>query len=407
MIKVCFISPTFPFMSCGVGDYVLELIKSLRIHKELDISVLTSKHIKIENLVKSKTIKDVKIYPVVRKWNFINLINISKIISRNKPDIIHIQYHWWTTNYGLPFKGLMAVLLPLFFKIFWPKTSIMTTIHSRLGGPYLFPKAGFLRKQALLPLFLFSDKIIVTNKYDGTMLSKWIPAFFKKIEFIRGGTGHFLKDIIDKDEIHKAKLQILSNSTDGIILSNFGFMIPHKGIEELLEAMRILIGKGYKLKLLAIGGFDIEVNFAGSYFEKIQKMAKNMGLTPHIQWTGFCEARQASLLLLTSDICIMPFPEGVSEWRSSFLDALSHGLPIVTTYSVKTPDDLINKVNCILVSSKNSNLLSDAVEELIVSPNLRRSLGVAAQELYQKEYDWPVIARKTVKVYMGQVKRYG
>lgn len=407
MIKICFLSPTFPFMNCGVGDYVLELIKSLRMYRDLGVSVVTSRHVKIENLIRSKPIEGVKIYPVVRKWNFINLINISKIIFRSNPDIIHIQYHWWTTNHGFPFKGMMAVLLPLLLKIFWPQISVVTTLHSRLGGPYLFPKAGFLRKQALLPLFLFSDKIIVTNQYDGTMLAKWIPHFSKKIEFIRGGTGHYLKDIIEKDEIHKTKLQIVSNSTDEILLSNFGFMIPHKGIEELLEAMHILIGKGYKIKLLAIGGFDIEVNFAGSYFEKIQKIAENMGLTPHIKWTGFCEARQASLLLLTSDICIMPFPEGVSEWRSSFLDALSHGLPIVTTYSAKTPDDLINKVNCVLVPSQNSNLLADAVEELIVLPSLRRSLGVAAQELYKKKYDWPVIARKTRNTYMGHVKQYG
>ena len=128
-------------------------------------------------------------------------------------------------------------------------------------------------------------------------------------------------------------------------------------------------------------------------------MAKGLNLDQYIKWTGFCDARQASLFLLSSDICVMPFTDGASEWRSSFLDALSHGLPVVSTFSEKTPEELINSVNCLLVPPKDPVLLSMAIEKLISSPELRDSLGMAAAELFNKEYSWPVIAKKTIAAY--------
>lgn len=402
MLKVCLISPTFPYMNCGVGDYAYELIKSLN-DKGVKIAVVTSLNKKITQFNKDFSSQGIILFPAVKRWDFMNIPAIIKTINSFLPDVIHIQYHWWVTNDGFIFKGLMAVFLPLILKLSGIRKPIICTLHSRLGGPYLFPGAGILRKYCLLPLLLFSNRIVVTNKFDGRKLSQWLPFLKNKIEYIVGGTGHYLIDVSLKEEAYIIKSQIKKND-DEIILSNFGFMIPHKGLEGLLEAMSVLVSKGYHLRLLAIGGFDIEVNFSGSYFERLQKKAQDLKLEPYITWTGFCDSRKASLFLLASDICVMPFPEGVSEWRSSFLDALSHGIPVVTTYSEKTPEELIDRTNCLLVPPRDPGRLASAIEELLIAPQLKRSLGEAARQLYLKEYDWPIIAEKTISIYIGGIK---
>jgi glycosyltransferase involved in cell wall biosynthesis len=389
-------------MNCGVGDYAYELIKSLR-NKGAEIAVVTSFNKKITQFNKDFLSSQPALFPVVKRWDFMNIPAIIKTINSFLPDVIHIQYHWWVTNDGFIFKGLMAVFLPLILKLSGIRKPIICTLHSRLGGPYLFPGAGILRKYCLLPLLLFSSRIIVTNKFDGRKLSQWLPFLKTKIEYTVGGAGHYLIDVSLKEEAAKIKSQIKKND-DEIILSNFGFMIPHKGLEELLESMSVLRNKGYPLRLLAIGGYDIEVNFAGSYFERLQKKAQDLKLGPYIIWTGFCDSRKASLFLLASDICVMPFPEGVSEWRSSFLDALSHGIPVVTTYSERTPEEVIDRANCLLVPPGDSRRLASAIEELLIAPGLRQSLGKAARQLYVKEYDWPIIAEKTISIYIDGMR---
>jgi glycosyltransferase involved in cell wall biosynthesis len=41
---------------------------------------------------------------------------------------------------------------------------------------------------------------------------------------------------------------------------------------------------------------------------------------------------------------------------------------------------------------------------LIKSPVLRESLGQAAERLFRINYDWPVIAEKTIKTYKDNIK---
>jgi glycosyltransferase involved in cell wall biosynthesis len=390
-------------MNCGVGDYTLELIKSLK-GSFLEIVVITSDHEKIRQFLRDQNSWKVDVLPIIKKWDFKNSFLLIKKIKEFNPDIIHLQYHWWISKDGFIFKGLMFVFLPLMFKVFLIKSTVVTTLHSRLGGPYLFPKAGFLRRWLLLPLILFSDRIVVTNRFDGKKLLRWLPFLKKKVDYILGGSGHYRANKNLNTEAREIKLK-LKSSGDEIILSNFGFMIPHKGLEELLEAMSILRNKGYPLKLLAIGGFDIEVNFSGLYFDRLQRMAETLKLGKHIKWTGFCDSKQASLFLLASDICVMPFPDGASEWRSSFLGALSHGLPIVSTFTEKTPEELVDRINCMLVPPKDSGRLASAIEELIYSPELRDSLGRAAEELFEQKYSWRVIAQKTMAVYESELNK--
>lgn len=405
MIKVCLISPTYPSMNCGVGDYAAELVRFLK-EREVEVGILTSVHDKIIRFAKEETSINVKIFPVVKCWSLRRIGAIIKTIKDFKPDVIHLQYHWWITNDGFLIKGIMIVLLPLLIKFLNIKAPFLTTLHSRLGGPYLFPKAGKFRRWALLPLLLFSDKIIVTNKYDAKSITKWMPFLKNKIEFHLGGTGHYYKNDISQEEVIEAKEKCKKKEKE-FIISNFGFVIPHKGFEELLNAMSLLAKKGYSLRLISIGGFDLEKSYAGSYLERLRKLAQELNLTDCINWMGFCQSREASLYLLASDACVMPFPDGASEWRSSFLDILSHGIPVISTCTEKTPEEFIDGLNCKLVPPKDSQRLAQAIEELISKPDLRKSIAEAGKELYKSQYDWQVIAEKTLATYEKCLNKTG
>lgn len=389
-MKICIISASFPNMHCGVGDYMAQLVNSLK-DFNLEIAVITSAQEKIKQFANSQSLINVTIFPIMKRWGFLNIFTLCRKIFEFKPDVIHIQYQWWMYH-----GKTMIALLPLLLKILKKDCFIVTTFHD-LMGPYLFPKAGRLRKLGIKALAEFSDKIITTNRKDTENLTYLISQAGKKISYIPTGAGIFPDNHkeINSDKIKEG----LRDSENQIIISNFGYMLPYKGLEDLLQAVKILIDKKYLIKLLAIGGFNIDLKISSSYFLGLQKQVEILNITPYVKWLGYCSPKEVSNYLIASDICVLPYTDGVSERRTSFISALSHGLPIVTTHLNNTPDKLIDHNNILLVEPKNPYQLADAIEELINHPELRKSLGKAALELYHREYDWHTIAQKTIKTY--------
>jgi glycosyltransferase involved in cell wall biosynthesis len=168
-----------------------------------------------------------------------------------------------------------------------------------------------------------------------------------------------------------------------------------------VEAMKILIDKGHRLKLLIIGGLTFEYALAdfADYPTQIKKLISDLGIENLVQWLGFSNPQEVSKNLLESDICVLPFIDGVNERGSSFNTALSHGLPLVTTLGDYAPSKLIDHENVLLVPPKNPTSLARAILELIVDKNLKEKLIENAKKLYDEEYSWPVIINKTINSY--------
>jgi glycosyltransferase involved in cell wall biosynthesis len=101
-------------------------------------------------------------------------------------------------------------------------------------------------------------------------------------------------------------------------------------------------------------------------------------------------------------MCILPYSDGVSERRSSFVAVLSHGIPVITTRCQNTPEALVDRENILLVDPGSPAQIAAAAEALINSPKLRQQLAEASRGLYEERYSWEVIADKTLRVYQKQ-----
>ncbi len=394
--KVCIISPSFPNMKCGLADYVVNLIKFLSLQgKNLDISLVTSNNLRVKEYADSRSDCKLKIYPAVSHWNLRALFPVNRLINKINPDVVHIMYHWNGYNEGL-LKGMMVSLLPMFIKFFGKKRRIIVIsfVHD-LMGPYLFPKAGLLRRLGLFIMVLFSDKLTVHAEGYKNDLVRLFPFLRGRVHFIPCGSGIFCEQV--------AKINNISDRSllDEATISFFGHIYPSKGLEYLIEAMKILADKNYRLKLMLIGGLTLDYGSSSfdAYPNKIKKLISASGLNDAVTWLGFCKPEDVSIYLLKSNICVLPFIEGVNERGSSFSTVFSHGLPLVTTKGPYTPDKLKNHENIMLVPAGDSQKLAQAIEELICDTELRRRISQAGKELYDKEYSWFVIADKTMGLY--------
>ena len=62
------------------------------------------------------------------------------------------------------------------------------------------------------------------------------------------------------------------------------------------------------------------------YLKRVETLIADLGLADLVQWTGFTERSEVSASFAGSDTCVLPYRDGVSYRRGSFVAALAHGV---------------------------------------------------------------------------------
>lgn len=385
-IKICIISGDFPPTKGGLADYTKYLFDKLEeILGRNNVFLITTSSNFCEFSVKNKNILN-----IIDRWNFGGVVKIVKVIKKLNPDIVHIQYP--TDNYGYN-PGIN--FLPFFLRFLGLNLSIVSTIHE-------FDNRSMLGKIRLSINILFSTKtIIVSQAYEKSILNFLFLFKFllkNKIKYIPVGSN-VLVDVnaISKKEIDRIRKKLGVNKKD-IILCNFGIVRSGKGIEFLIETFNELIKEGHNnLKLLFIG--ECKDNF----YQQFKKIIEVYELKNYIYLTGYCSSLEASKYLLLSDICVLPFEDGITAKRGSFFAPFFYGIPIITTKSKFVPEGLIDHKNVILITYGSKEELKRYILELINDNTLRKRMSQNIKKaLYY--FSWDTIALQTISLYK-QIRR--
>jgi glycosyltransferase involved in cell wall biosynthesis len=156
-----------------------------------------------------------------------------------------------------------------------------------------------------------------------------------------------------------------------------GRLIPIKGVEYLLQALRYV--DGGKLKVV-IGGNGPEAN-------RLEKMARKLD-TPHlIEFVGHIPDEELVDFYNSSKIVVLPSydREGV---MTTMLEASACGVPVITTTAASMKEFIENEENGILVDPKNSEQLAEWISRLLADSALREKLGENARKSVLNEWDW-------------------
>lgn len=111
-----------------------------------------------------------------------------------------------------------------------------------------------------------------------------------------------------------------------------------------------------------------------------------------------------SAFMRTLDVFVLPsFAEGTSK---SVIEAMAHGLPIITTNVGGSPD-LITPETGILIPPGDSVALADAMQRLAAEPDLRKRMGEAARQRYLKLFAPDAVLSMLVDTYSRVSGRNG
>ncbi len=426
-MKVCFLTGEYPPMQGGIADHTAHLAHHL-VGLGVDVSVLTS----------TEAGSDLHVYPIISGWGLGCWRQIGHWLNEHRPDVLHIQYQ--AAAYDL---GGWVNWLPWWLRRRRARPRVVVTFHD-LRVPYLFPKAGPLRWRSILALARYSDAVVVTNVEDERSLRKALGVGGSGDQGIRGsgdrgigksgnqeigesGSGGRSPDSRSPDSLIPdfpipAILTLIplgSNvhpqppsdyDRDGwraqmgigehtLLLAYFGFLNESKGGEDLVRALEGLVRQGHDAHLLMIGGQVGDVDPTNrAYAERVRSLVQTCGLVERVHWTGYTPLEEVSANMLAADVVVMPYRDGVSFRRTTFIAALCHGRPVVTTYPVVPLIELRDGENVLLFPPHDVDALAGAIDRLAGDAELRARLSAGAAALGGR-FDWAVIGQQTLDLY--------
>ncbi|MBI3762512.1 MAG: glycosyltransferase family 4 protein [Chloroflexi bacterium] len=321
---------------------------------------------------------------VISHWNWPSLLQVRRLARELELDVIDIQYQ--AAAYGMT--------PPIHFLPRVTGVTSLVTFHD-LRVPYLFPKAGRLRRRAVLGLARGADGAIVTNPEDEATLMR--AGGVRRIARVPIGSN--IAPELPADYSREEWRRRLGFAPDDFLIGYFGFLNASKGGEILIGALAKLAAEGRPAHLLLIGGRTGTSDPTNAdYGDQVDALARDLGVELITHRTGFVTPPEVSAHLTACDAVVLPYRDGVSFRRGSFMAALAHGCAIVSTAPAVPLSELRDSENIRLVPPDDPVACAAAIAELRASPELRRRLSQGARSLAM-EFTWDKIAARTVDVF--------
>jgi glycosyltransferase involved in cell wall biosynthesis len=396
-VKICFVTAEFPPLQGGVGDHTAHLARGLA-GLGPEVHILTVEKVRYAETSEAPATAPYHLHPTVKSWGWGCWRSIVRFARRERPDVLHIQYQ--AAAYDL---HPAINLFPWWLRRAWPgddRPRLTVTYHD-LRVPYLFPKAGPLRRWVVLALARWSDATIATNAEDEASLRQC--AFRSLLRRVPLGSNvePQLPPGYDRQEWRAG----LGVGPETFLLSHFGFLNDSKGVETLVRALDRLRERGDNLRLLMIGGRTGDSDPTNvAYAAGIEALIAELGLAEQVIWTGYVTPAEVSAHLKAADLCVMPYRDGLSFRRTTLIAALRHGLPVLSTYPAVPLPELAEGQNVALVPPGDVEALAQRIAALADDRDALSRLAAGAEEL-GRAFDWNVIAEKTLGVYHSLKER--
>ena len=392
MANVCFISPEYLPLSGGTGAYVYYLSNEL-MKLGNSVCILTgygeSRDVKINEQQRIFFLKTLKA-PVVKSFLFAASASkkLSSLRGTFPVDVTHVN---------LPLVPSFAVP-PNFGK------TLVSTVHSTWKGeaeaikgePYSRLNSNekfmvsfnwFLRffEEQMLER---SDRLIAVSDFTRRELKQYYRVNQAKIRVIHNGVD------VDKFKPASGKRKIkeeLGFNSDDLAILSVGRLYARKGLFTLIESMPDVVRRFPRAKFIISGKGQ------SNEMRKLVDHATRLGVNDNIVFTGYFPDSKLPKLYQAADV--FAFSTFYENLPFAVLEALSSGLPVVTTNVGGIPEMIESGKNGFLVQPFNARELSDKILYLLEHPDAASEMAFQARKTILERFDWRLIVQKVLKVY--------
>ena len=208
--------------------------------------------------------------------------------------------------------------------------------------------------------------------------------------------NHKLLCIYHGLELDRYVYEQRTNSTRPIILS-VGQLQERKGLSYLVEACGKLRDRGIQFECRIIG--------EGPLRPTLQDQIQRLGLENFVRLLGALPHEEVIAQYQEATVFTLPAILGKDGDRDGIpnviLEALSMGLPVVSTSHSGIPEVIEEGVNGLLVPPEDASALSVALERLICDPEMGSVFGKAGRQIVADRFNPEKNARRLLEAFVA------
>jgi len=299
----------------------------------------------------------------VPRWQyFLAAGPVRALLRRLRPHILHAHY---ATGYGL--LGSLSRFHPYVLSV-WG-SDVLT-----------FPKTSPLHRALVRFNLRRADYVCSTSRYMARLTQ---PYTTREVMLTPFGVDceQFNED---GGDTHRDPTTI----TIGTVKS----LETGYGIDYLVQAFAVLRRRPlpYRLRLLIVG--------EGPEHQRLERMAEALGIGPVTEFTGWVPHHRVPEYLRRLSVYAAPSVHEES-FGVAVLEASACGVPVVVSRVGGMPEVVQEGQTGFLVPPGDPVALADALERLVTSPELRRTMGAAGRRFVLERYAWDATARAVEDLY--------
>ena len=152
-------------------------------------------------------------------------------------------------------------------------------------------------------------------------------------------------------------------ATDSAVVAMLAVLQERKGHRFLLDAARMLKGRGRKIRYVFAGD--------GSLKTQLQTLVQTLGLQEEVSFVGF--VKDVPKFLSSIDVLVLPsLYEGLGV---AALEGMAAGKPVVATRVGGLAESIVDGETGFLVPPEDGAALADAIDRLVADPSMARAMG--------------------------------
>ena len=188
-------------------------------------------------------------------------------------------------------------------------------------------------------------------------------------------------------------------SADGPVIGCYGFFLPGKGIDTLIEAFAMLRRAWPEARLLLVNA-EYDAQVSRDEIARSRALVASLGLADAVTFeTGFLAHHQSLELLAGCDLLALPYAPSKEASSAALRGTLTAGVPVAVT-----PIDLFAEADAAVFrfDGIDAAAVAAGLDRLLRDPALRAALQDAARGWIAAR-QWPDVARRLDGLVTGLV----
>lgn len=307
-----------------------------------------------------------------KEWDA--LWRLVRLYRKERPDVVNHM-----TIKPVLYGGIAAAI-----------TGVPRVVSNITGRGYVLV-SDELRARLLRPLTLALYRLILRSPRQQVLFENDLDRqYFLLQRLLRPGQAHLLTGLgVDVERFHP-----VPHHNEVPVALFAGRFLREKGVEELVEAGKILRQRGVAFRLALAGDVD-----AGNPLSLARETVQAWAEAGLAEWWGFQPRMEE--VYAQADVFVFPsyYGEGMP---AALMEAVACGLPVVATDLPGCRVAVEDGVNGYLVPTRDVEALANRLEDLLRSEDLRRQMGARSRQIALERFNQIAIHRQILAVMEGE-----